>query len=198
MSTWKQAQAEELVFWACQNYDIPACYARKYKFFSEFIESLPKEVDVLDVGCGAIAYSVCLGKPHWRLTLVDSLIKEYLALPPGKTNLKSLQLGDSLIWDPTFLASDGLTYDLVLFLNVLDHVEDMTEMFKNVSSHVRNHMLFYCDLRTKTNGCHPHIVTKELLEGLFKQNGLGIVKNQIAQSSDPEFQGYWAILKKGS
>jgi ubiquinone/menaquinone biosynthesis C-methylase UbiE len=192
---WNQSQKGEKDFWQLQNYPIIDIYKEIYNIFDDTIKSTEKESSlVLDVGCGAIAYSVIHG--FRNVVLYDSLIEEYLKFDSSKTNIpestracyKGTTEDMSIFWDNW--------YDLIFCLNMLDHVCDMEISFKEICRvlKVGGKLLFSCDLRNEIDECHPNLVTKDFILKLIKDNSLTVEKERYTNHIG--FECYQAVLKK--
>lgn len=192
---WRIAQNEEFIFWCAHGYDIPKEYDTKYHFFYDFIQTLRENLRVLDIGCGAIAYSVCVMKSSWELHLVDSLIYRYMDLPGNRCNFRNTPNIKSYNISANDLSIFKNNYfDLVFILNTLDHLADTKSALLEAKRVTKENLLFSVDLRTSINSCHMSIITKEILSPLY--DGMSLLKEQYDYNESYTYPLYSAILKK--
>lgn len=197
MNKWELAQREELKFWTIQRYDIIKSYKNIYSVFIDFLLPIDKTSRAIDIGCGAIPFSLMFNFKN--LTLMDSLIDKYLQLPDSKSTIKS-NLNDKI-----FLLNSNIEtcdtvckYDIVLFLNVLDHVNDVDVSLDSVYKlcKLNRYILLYTDLRTNATNCHPTIVNLSMLKNFEINNNLKLIYEKIDHNIESGMQGYWAIYEK--
>lgn len=194
---WNNAQREEIIFWSVQNYPLIKEYRDRYKIFDSIIDE-KKNLDdykVIDIGCGAIAYSVVF--PFKDLTLYDSLISEYLNLPDGKQNIGKFK--DKYMFAQGKTEQIGFlseTFDMAICLNMLDHTEDPEKSLSEICRIIKKDglLLLSCDMRDKIDVCHPNIINKSMIDIWLKNNGMIDIQGQIIYHLG--FDCYQAIIKK--
>jgi len=193
---WLTAQRQEAIFWSVQNYNLIEQYTNQYSIFNTYIMDilhLYEDNTILDIGCGAVAYSAIFGFKN--LVLYDSLMDDYLNLDKTKTNLllhnciKVQGKSEEIIFDDFY-------FDNIFCLNMLDHTQDPTKSFFEISRILKKDglLFFSCDLRDKIDDCHPNIITQNYINWLIESTKLSIVEERTIKS--PNFICYQGILRR--
>jgi ubiquinone/menaquinone biosynthesis C-methylase UbiE len=88
------------------------------------------------------------------------------------------------------------SFDLILCLNMLDHVEDVEKSFSEIARVLKSkgYLLFNCDLRDVIDGCHPQTISKELISGFEKIYNLKVLSYEKGRRLG--FETYTAIYQK--
>lgn len=191
---WKLAQGQESIFWSVQNFPLLVEYEDYYGWFKEYIDAFDIEkVKVIDIGCGAVSYVPTLG--FKTLFAYDSLIDQYLALDPSKTNLKANGIiGCKGTTESIPFPSN--TFHVAFCLNMLDHTLDPEQSFKEIVRILDKDgaLFFSCDIRTKPDDCHPHITSMYFFNKLIEDNNMFVIEERIIKHG--EFQAFQALMKK--
>lgn len=196
MVTWNDTQKAELLFWKNQNYPILEEYKQIYKMFDKYIEKIDKQKDiVMDVGCGAIAYTGLFGFSN--LYLLDSLIEAYKTLDNTKTNINSIKVSMTIDAPLESIKGNHIANfaDNVFCLNMLDHVNDPAICFSHVVKFLKvgGKLFFACDLRTNTDECHLHVLDKGNIDILVSGSKLKVIESGFSKKDNDI---YLLVLEK--
>lgn len=116
----------------------------KFNKYEVLEENLPEDVRIIEVGCGPFSNirlieSSLQYKEKLRIHLSDPLIESYLKLPKSwvKDNVsKEMTESRVVVLDNSQLENlkfENNFFDLLICINVLDHVQDVVKCFEEIS-----------------------------------------------------------------
>lgn len=152
---WAEAQNGEYVYWRDQGVDGDDWndwWRQQFDGYSAI--SIPLATSILEVGCGPFARNLRwfldakakLGGRFTRVAVEDPLLFRYAA--EGKFVGKIIDAGARASNEPLEAMDLGETYDIVLCINVLDHVMDAQRCIANAIRHtsIGGHVVIGQDL----------------------------------------------------
>lgn len=178
-------QNHELNFWL-NGYRPPFFHLDYYKSFFNFLELKNKKV--LDIGCGGAPISEYCGVDGINLTILDPLIDKLIL----NDKYKHLSNYDNI--SKSLFDFNGLNYEYVVCLNVVDHFNDPDYMFidKFFSFLKEDGILWlYYDVRDINDGEHLAIDNIKLLNKL--RENFEILS--IDETTNPKHFN-WSSIKK--
>lgn len=143
---WIKAQEFEKKCWDEAWYlgdDWNKWWYEKFEQYSVLEKNLPDDVQLIEVGCGPftnvrLIESTLQYKKVLKIHLSDPLIESYLSLPHSwvKENASYSTENRAIIIDNSQLENlkfKNKSFDLLICINVLDHVEDVDKCFEEIN-----------------------------------------------------------------
>jgi SAM-dependent methyltransferase len=144
---WAHAQRDELKYWSEQGPDGDDWNAWWQEQFEDYyFVSTRAPRSMLEVGCGPFAGNTVRIITHRPaitnfIALNDPLMREYLDQEKGVSRIDAIfnsQPLEEMLFRGGY-SGDPLTFDLIICVNVLDHVRDVEACFKNMYRHLAKH-----------------------------------------------------------
>jgi ubiquinone/menaquinone biosynthesis C-methylase UbiE len=200
---WTDAQEFEKECWEkawTNGSDYQDWWQKKFDGYDILENNTPDEINAIEVGCGPftnirIVESVLQYKTI-KITLSDPLMDSYLNLPScwTKDNQKRLTIDRSQLEDLKFSSE---TFDLLICVNVLDHVEDVDKCFNEIHRVLKKDgiLILGQDLTDWTKRGDPNPQQDQDKGHPVRINGEGIEKylvkyapllNKIVESRNPQ------------
>jgi hypothetical protein len=177
---WSNAQNKELQ-WHTENQwraDDDLFMGQTKDYFTSVGIKARQYKTVIDAGCGPRLRSRFFD--HSKLYAIDPLAENYMQLFPW------CDLSKAVVYPvPLEQLIPGLHAEFLLSLNCLDHCRDFPVVIANIAEYADEFYLSY-DVG-KPDPLHPLILTEEISEKCFADQGLRIDKKIIG---DPWRDGY--------
>lgn len=190
---WLAAQAVERHTWFKLCPDMDDDRSREHYDIFEGYQAVPKNCgDVLEIGCGPFTQSrtILQGRTLTSLTLLDPLLVEYL--DHEKCAYRDGRLYGcpaSLLSIPAEKLPQGLKFDTIICINVLEHVRDARQVLSRLIAALRDngilvlgepcHDSYHPSL--EFNLAHPIMLKKSFLEQQTAQFTQLHLDNQIGR-----------------
>jgi 2-polyprenyl-3-methyl-5-hydroxy-6-metoxy-1,4-benzoquinol methylase len=133
---WAQAQKDELHHWMTQGPDGDDWNAWWQEQFGDYSFIPEGCTSLLEVGCGPYAQNtrriMALHPGITKITLLDPLMKEFIEKQTAATKIEGATLHSFAIEDKYLVPE----YDVVVCINVLDHVQNIDMCLDSIASAV--------------------------------------------------------------